>query len=144
MADYCVKMPYRLVNKYPGMSINDEVIWDSFVMQNPHAFKSVMYHVPVGRPTDDPREEIQMKKSGAWDVGVWRVDVLADDGEKDYVIELKPSAKAGALGQVLAYKKLLAESGVIGEDAVPLVITDNISPITQRAAELLGVILIVA
>lgn len=138
-----IRQPYKLLQKYDGMGPNDEVIWDSFIMANPSAFDFVYYNVHIGRPTDDPVIEQTMRRNGSWEVSQWCVDVLAFASGKPYVIEVKPNAGAGALGQALSYTRLLQAEGFIGEDAQPIVVTDNLSPITEQAALQLGVIVAV-
>ena len=136
-------MPYRLIDKYPGMRPRDEVIWDEFVRLNPSAFDYVYYDVHMGEPTSDPREKQRMLANGSYEVSQWCVDALAIAGEVEHVIEIKPNAGAGALGQALAYVKLLQAEGRVSDKAVPVVLTDVLSPITEQAAKALGVIVIV-
>ena len=136
------KRPYKLEHGYPGLRLRDEVIWDAFILANPSAFQSVAYDVHVGEPAANAQERVRMMAIGAYEVSQWCVDVIAWDGSKEYVIEIKPNAGAGALGQALAYCELLVEAGLVGPSAVPVVLTDVISPITEQAARLLGVLIL--
>jgi hypothetical protein len=76
-----------------------------------------------------------------YDVSCWCVDVIADDGNALYVIEIKPNALAGALGQALAYKKFVEKLPGVNKPVYAAVLTDNLSPITQEAASMLNVAL---
>jgi len=134
-----LKKPYKLLPKYAGMRPRDEVIWDQYVENNPDAFTWVMYNVHVGDPVADEQYRHAMVANGAFEVGQWCVDVLAFDGTKEYIIEVKPSAGASAIGQVLSYLKILQHEGRVSMQAVPVILTDNISPITELACKLLGV-----
>ncbi len=138
-----IRQPYQLIEKYPGMGIKDEVIWDSFIIANPFAFDFVYYNVHIGQPTTDPHIEAQMRRNGSWEVSQWCIDVLAFASGKPYVIEVKPNAGAGALGQAVAYTRILQAEGHVDESAQPMVVTDNLSPITEQAALQLGVIVAV-
>lgn len=136
-------LPYRLLHKYPGMRSKDEAIWDEFVRRHPGTFTQVYYNVHVGDPAMSEQKKTEMIASGYYDVTQWCVDALAFDGEKEYVIEIKPNAGPGSLGQVLAYKELLMYEGRASHNAVPVVVTDAISPIMEHAAALLHVQLLI-
>lgn len=138
-----MRQPYRIQHRYAGLRLRDEVIWDAFILANPSAFVSVAYDVHVGEPCTDAKERARMTATGAYEVSQWCVDVLAWDGKREYVIEVKPNAGAGALGQALAYRELLVLEGRVSPQAVPAVLTDIISPITKQAAQLLGVLLLI-
>lgn len=134
---------YEVMNKYPGMRPQDEVLWDSFVMLHPDEFETVYYDYHIGNPATNPAMEKDMRQSGSFDVSQWDIDALALDGTQWYVVEIKPNALAGALGQALAYTALLKTEDAMFKNAQPMVITDTISPITEQAAKLLGVKLII-
>lgn len=134
---------YELKHKYRGMRPLDEIIWDEFVHRHRGEFEMVWYNVHIGDPARDDDERRMMKDNGAYDVSCWCVDVLAKSGDQFYVIEIKPDARAGALGQALAYKAILEAEGKIPPGSVPVVLTDNLHPITEQAAQLLGVQILV-
>jgi len=121
------------------MRPSDVAIWDAFILSHPDAFHRVWYDVHIGDPISDEKERQHMIDSGMYDVSCWCVDVIADDGSEYWVIEIKPNALAGALGQALAYTKLLEKEKHFDKPLQPAVLTDNIAPITQQAAMLLGV-----
>lgn len=131
---------YGFKHVYPGMRPHDEVIWDEFVKNHREAFVHCAYNVPVGEPYVDSDRAREGRRNGMWGVSQWRVDVLAHDGDREYVIEIKPKAGAGAIGQALLYTKLLQAEGRVSEHAIPVVLTDELGEITQKAAELVGVV----
>ena len=136
------EFPYEKMAKYPGMRPRDVVLWERFIDKFPDMFNSVVYDAHVGDPAAAPEKHDEMRASGAFDVCQWCVDVIAKEGENVFVIEIKPNAGAGALGQALAYRKLLAHEGRIPRNAAPVVITDAITPILRAAAAALSVQLI--
>ena len=135
--------PYKLLEKYPGMRPKDVIIWDEFIKNNPDTFDKVWYDVHIGEPTERGHTKDEMIASGAYEVSQWCVDVLAMSSFKHFVIELRPGALAGALGQALAYRAILQAEGRIEASAQAVVITDEIIPITEHAAALLGVSLLI-
>lgn len=137
------KFPYKLNDKYPGMRPGDEVIWDEYIQKHPDAFKEVYYNVALGDPFPNEEEKIPAIANGAYEVSQWRIDALAESEDAIAVIEIKPNAGAGALGQALAYVKLIQKEWDLQKPVYPVVLTDRISPVMEQAAKLLGVAVIV-
>lgn len=131
--------PYVSLAKYPGMRPNDVVLWEQLLINKPHAFGWCWYNVPIGDPVCFEEWRHEYDQNGMYGVGCWRVDVVAHDGRAYYAVEIKPNAMAGALGQSMAYAKILEKTHLQGHKVFPLVLTDDISPITAEAAALLGV-----
>ena len=134
--------PYKALNKYPGMGPNDAAIWETFIMEHPGQFFHVWYNVHIGDPVGEDHDHDEMKDNGMFDVSCWCIDVLAEDENGFWVIEIKPNALAGALGQALAYTELIKREHEFDKVIRPAVLTDDIAPITQQAAALLGVALL--
>lgn len=134
--------PYKSLHRYPGMRPYDVAIWDQFILTNPGVFKRVWYNVPVGDPCGCDHDHAEGEHNGYNGVTSWRADVVADDGEFIYTIEIKPNALGGAIGQALSYSVLLPKYNVLDKPVKPVVITDDIAPITLEAASLLGVALL--
>ncbi len=128
--------PYGLLNKYPGMRLGDEVIWDEFVKNHPYFFISTWYNVPLGDPYPDEDEKIKAKANGALEVSQWRIDVLGETPDAFVVIELRPHADARAIGNAIAYSKLLQKEWNLVKPVVPMILTDKMTPILEQAAAL--------
>jgi len=137
-----ISMPYKTMAKYPGMRPRDVAIWETFVIQNPKRFDRVWYDVHMGDPVSEDQIYEEVVSNGMYDVSRWCVDVIAEDEDAIYIIEVKPDAMAGALGQALAYSKLITKEIWFKKPLIPVVMTDSIGPITQQAADLMGVTLL--
>lgn len=133
---------FKPMHKYPGLRPYDAAIWDELLLSRPGIFKEVWYNVKLGDPTQKEEDRKEMKDTGMYDVSCWCVDVVGRDVDGYWAIEIKPDAKAGALGQALAYAQLIQKEHHFDAPVRPAVLTDTISPITQQAAGLLGVFLI--
>ncbi len=121
--------------KYPHMGPEDKAIWERFIDANPDAFEICAYDVPVGSvpefdtvvsPTTGGDAERLYKK---------KIDVLAIKGEVLFIIELKPSASATALGQVSAYKTLFKREYAPKQVLQAMIITDELRPDMEFLAE---------
>ncbi len=133
--------PYEKLPKYPGMRPADVWIWERFIDQAPKMFATVQYDVHIGDPCTDQIAHDAMRASGSFEVSQWCVDVIAIQNKVPWIIEIKPDARAQAIGQVLAYRALLMHEGRVSTNSHMLIITDNASPITKKAAELLDVLI---
>jgi hypothetical protein len=135
-------LPYKLLHKYPGMRPRDEVIWDKFIQKFPDQFIHCFYNVPVGNPAKNSEEREAMLYNGAYGVTQWRVDVVAVNGDKNWVIEIKPDADTHAIGEVLAYKELLIAEGRLEPGAIAMIVTNEASEILQQACFALDIVCI--
>ena len=126
--------PYGLLNKYPGMRANDEVIWDQFIQNHPDFFLHVWYNVPLGEPYPDETERSVAEATGMEEVSQWRIDVLGETHDAFVVIEIRPNADARAIGNAIAYSKLLEKEWAPSKPVVPMILTDEMSPIMEQAA----------
>lgn len=133
--------PYERMADYPHMRPLDEQIWTRFIQKNPDRFSQVQYDFGVGDPADaDP--ELPENIIQAWhDLTRWKCDVVADDTETTYTIEVKPNANAKALGQALAYAVLYKIDHPGDRPVVPVVLTDVIHNTTAQAAKEMGILL---
>ena len=136
-----IEYPYKSLDKYPGMRPRDVAIWDEFILSHPDAFFRVWYDVHIGDPVGHKHNEKEMRENGMYDVSCWCIDVLAEDENGFWVIEVKPDAMAGAIGQALSYTKILEKEQKFNKPLRPAVLTNDIPPITQQAGNLLGVLI---
>jgi hypothetical protein len=125
--------------KYPHMRPKDVSIWDAYLDAHASDFLRCWYDVKIGEPIIPKIQVDEVTKQDWWDLSRWAIDVVAEDKNVYYVIEIKPNANAKALGQCLAYAKLLEEKWRTAKPMLPVVITDEINPITAKAAAYMGV-----
>lgn len=133
------EFPYKSMHKYPGMRPKDVAIWDEFIITHPGIFVRVWYNVKVGDPSGGVYDPDEIQANGYHGVTSWAIDVVGDDGQNFYTVEVKPNAMGGAIGQALCYSKLLGRYADLQRPIKPVVLTDDIAPITLEAASLVGV-----
>ena len=119
------KYPFKKLEKYPHMKPADILIWERFIEAHPDAYDSVQYDLGVGLLP--PFEVIVVPDTGGSDAELYlrKIDVVGfKDGVVD-VIELKPNAGPGAVGQVehnaFLYKNFVDK----GSNPNPVIITDD-------------------
>jgi len=134
-------MPYKIMSDYPHMRPRDEAIWTRFIQKNPARFAEVIYDHGVGDAADAD-EDTPENVAVAWhDLTRWKCDVVAEDNDAIYTIEVKPNANAKALGQALAYAILYKADHPGDTPVIPVVLTDVVHNTTAQAAKEMGVML---
>lgn len=130
---------YIPLPKYPHMRPADVEIWRRFLLANPERFLRVWYDFRVGSHAHDCENCLDCSRTGWFDLTRWACDVIAEDNENFYTIEIKPAANAKALGQTLAYSILFLEEHKPSKPVIPVVLTDHIIESTRRVAEIQGI-----
>lgn len=128
-------VPYERRHKYPHMGPEDKAIWERFIDANPTAFDFCAYDVPVGSVPEFDTVVNGVTGGDAERLYKKKIDVLAWKGEVLFIIELKPSAGAGAIGQVTSYKALFKREYSPKEVLQAVIITDVMKPDMEFLAE---------
>lgn len=125
------------------MSPADTTIWEKFIDTFPSRYTTVDYDFALG---STPLTSLQLEtESDAAMVRLWqkRIDVLAKSGDETHIIEVKPSAGASALGQVLSYCELYKNYVDPTAKLKPILVTDSLKPDMAMLAQSMGVELVV-
>ena len=134
-----ISYPYGKMPDYPHMGPADEAIWNRFIENNPDRFVRVFYDFLVGNPAEALPDMPHNLTLGWYDLTRWRCDVVADDGKAIYIIEVKPSANANAIGKAISYRVLFVQQERPDKKVIPVILTDAIFETTKQVADLLGV-----
>jgi hypothetical protein len=124
---------------YPHFSKHDGEVWERFLDQFSASFERVVYDVALGGVAfegGDPDD----RTARAWRYATaMKVDaVLIGDG-RAWAVEVRPYARAGALGNALCYAEMLEMDNPTGLDVVAAVVSDEVSPDVRWCADRLGV-----
>ena len=121
----------------------DVIIWERFIDAHPKAYDWVEYDVKVGTVPDfiDDLPEGDMRNLRA--LYEKKIDVIGHRPGGPDIIELKPRAGAGAIGQVKRYTMLYKRDIDIASIPDPVIITDALTPDMKDFAEQEGVRLII-
>ncbi len=121
------------------MRPEDLRIWERFIELAPSAFDSVWCDWHLGECAQFEEGADPRAMAGWYDLTRWKVDVIGYKNGTYYVIELKPGANAKALGQALAYTALIKDETYPNSPVIPVVLTNERIPSTDKAAKLFGV-----
>ena len=114
--------------KYAHLLPKDTEIMTRYLRQWGKRLEAIAYDVHVGEGidvgTEYPPEIVRMTSS----ISRMRLDALARQDGKYIIIEAKPSAGVTAIGQVLSYFYLIADSYPTIKPLKMLIVTDFLRP----------------
>jgi hypothetical protein len=110
---------------YPHLLSADSEVWDKFLEAEGHRLKEVWYDVHVGGAVESGAEADSVLGRVAAGVSRKRIDVVVRVGAGYWVVEVKPVADMGALGQVVTYARLFEEEYRPDGEVWPVVVCDK-------------------
>lgn len=133
------RYPYGKLSNYERLRPEDVKVWEKYMAANPNKPWRMDYDVKVGlgrTPLEDLSPELQKD----WkDLTRKRIDCVAWDAADIYIIEVKPMASLGALGQLLGYSQLWEDFHNSGRRVRPLLVCSSLDPDTARVAQASGI-----
>lgn len=128
-------VPFEKRYKYPHMMPEDRAIWERFIDANPMAFEMCAYDVPVGSVPEFDTTVNAESGGNAEKLYKKKIDVVAFKGEVLFIIELKPKAGTGTIGQVKGYRTLFKRDYNPKQILQAMIITDEMRPDMEFLAE---------
>lgn len=127
MNEKALQPPEKLL-RYPHMFPLDIAIWERFLDEYGLLYKGFKYDVKVGRGTDPigkvPEHYARMQR----ELSRYRIDAVGLREDRIEVLEVKPNASAGALGQVITYLQLFVKDYPQDLPVVGGIVTDRVRP----------------
>jgi len=138
-----VFQPPALTGNYPHMSRRDAPLWERYLRAYAHLWQGFAYDVALGGlevadPDADDAARLGWRYSTAE-----KIDVVANNGAEHWLIEVKPNARLGSVGQALGYLLLAQREPWAGVPLIPCVLTNNVAPDVRWFAEQVGVEMII-
>jgi len=127
---------------YPHLEKHDAVIWERFLDVYGEQFQAVAYNVALGGFVLGAEELEEAARKGWQYSTALKPDVVAIRPDAVWFIEVKPKARASALGQALCYAIMAERDGAWQMPLVAAVVTDETTPDIRSCAAELGVRLI--
>lgn len=119
--------------KYPHMFPRDIAVWERFLDKYGKLYKGFYYDILCGKHVELPADYDIKYATDAYLLSKLRIDALGVRDESLDLIEVKPRANAGSIGQILTYKehflseyepemqvRMLLVAGDIDENIIPL------------------------
>lgn len=131
--------PPALLGHYPHMSRRDAPLWERYLKLYAIHWQGFAYNVALGGlDVEEEGQSAEMRIMWRYNTAE-KIDVVANRGDEQWLIEVKPNARLGALGQALGYLLLAQREPWTGLPLRPAVLTDNVTPDVRWCAEQLGV-----
>jgi hypothetical protein len=135
--------PYGRLGSYAHMKPRDIAIWERFIDEYPDAFEKCEYDVFVGDPpafntlwdNDEDKNQDALYRL--------KIDVLGHSPGRMDIVEVKPEAGPGAIGQLEGYYKLFMRDMAAGATVGKVLVTDMERPNMRYLCEQAGVALFV-
>jgi hypothetical protein len=122
------------------MAVNDIPIWERWLTKHATEYDGFQYDVRVGRGRPAPPGFPPEFKKDIQDLTRLRIDAVGIVGPAADLIEVKQTAGASALGQILTYKELYQDEPGARAVRQMLIVTDNPHPDLLSAARKLNVL----
>jgi hypothetical protein len=96
--------------RFPAFLEKETNIWNAYLTQHPGQFQTLDYNVRVGKGFDPGPSFTDSARRDAIMNSQLRIDVVGYDGAAWWLVEVKVRAGAGAVGQLLQYKRLFQDA----------------------------------
>jgi len=128
-----------IMPNYPHMLAEDRDLWTKFLELGKYSIEKVWYdvHCGLGLPVPGGKQSIEYKI--AQGVTRKRIDVVCTVKNEIWIIEIKPHANMGALGQIITYRKLFTEEYQTELKIVPVILCWTVDPDVAETLYKIGV-----
>ena len=127
---------------YPHFLAADTDVWTKYLNDPVAPITEVWYDVHVGNAIKTLPGADAMTERIAAGIGRKRIDVVAHVRNGFWVIEVKPVASMGALGQILTYAQLFVKEYQVDGEIWPVIIADDVDEDMKIQFDAMGVVVI--
>lgn len=135
------KFKYEKRYWYPHMKPRDIEIWERFIAVFPEKYIECQYDVSVGDIPQFMKERSSREGQAMQELYRLKIDVVAYHQNGIDIIELKPSAGASTIGQVVGYVELYKKEYKPSVAIQPVIVTDELKPNMEFLSQQQGVII---
>lgn len=129
----------NIMPNYPHMLNEDRDIWTKFLETNEYEIQRVWYDVHCGLGVPVKTEASMMEYKISQGVTRKRIDVVCNVKNEIWIIEIKPHANMGALGQIITYERLFRAEYKNNLPIRPVILCWTVDPDILDSIEQIGV-----
>jgi len=129
----------NIMPHYPHMLNEDRDIWTKFLEKAEFEIDRVWYDVHCGLGIPVPGGTGSMEYKISQGVTRKRIDVVCAVKNEIWIVEIKPHANMGALGQIITYEKLIRQEYVLTGKIVPVILCWTVDPDVAATLAAIGV-----
>lgn len=100
---------YEKLAYYPHMKPADVHLWNKFIDEHPDFFETCDYDVSVGEGVIAGDIENDIYARDFQQLTQKKIDVVGYKGRDVWIVEVKPNAGSGAMGQIITYGNLWSQ-----------------------------------
>lgn len=138
-----ITVPPNVQAKYPHMMPADIRIWSRYLKTNPFPRARIAYDLHVGTPAEPLLGMTEEYERMTEALSRKRIDAVVYEERWTRIVEVKPYAGAGAIGQVLTYRLLYRREFPGSPMPLPVIVTDQPQVDTPWLCKQLNIELIV-
>ena len=129
----------ELRSSYPHFGTGDAEVWEQWLYDHQDQITHVYYDIALGGVTiDDPDVDPAMARAWKYDTAV-KIDAVVVMTEENLIVEVKPYARMGAIGQALGYAMLLDDEPLNELPNTPCIVTLGTTAEVLKVAEAFGI-----
>ena len=118
------RFPFTKLAHYPHLAAKELPIWERFMEFYPDFAERADYDITCGdKPAVPPGTPEHTERDWNY-LNAWKIDVVAYRGGVTYVIEVRPRAGLGAIGETLSKAIMYQQSQPLTAEVEPMLITD--------------------
>ncbi|MBA7612647.1 hypothetical protein ES703_19883 [subsurface metagenome] len=142
MRDEPITVPPTVQDKYPHMMPADIIIWTRYLKTNPFPQARISYDLHVGTPAGPLDGLTPEYQEMALALSTKRIDAVVYETRRTGIVEVKPYAGSGAIGQVLTYRLLYIREFPGSPQPIAMILTDYPQRDTPWLCNQLNIVLI--
>lgn len=123
------RFPNNELYKFPRLTTDEQILWRQFIILHGKEFERFDYDLPVGKGVDPGAEVSEVLRKDYIDLTRKRIDAVGYRSGTATLFEVKPRAATTALGQLLTYANLFAQTypgiPIVGSAVVTSLINDD-------------------
>jgi hypothetical protein len=135
--------PPALTGRYQHMARRDAELWERYLEKFAHLWQGFAYDVALGGLVVEDAASTPEQLKGWQYSTAEKIDVVANRGDEQWIIEVRPNARCDTIGSVLGYLLLAQREPWTTLPLVPCILTENMSPDARWVAEQLNVEVII-
>jgi hypothetical protein len=132
-------VPATFRGHYRHMAKRDGEVWERFLAIHAARFDAFAYDVALGGVIFGgmPMEDHEQK---GWQYSTaLKIDAIGREGDRYWIIEVRPEATVSALGAALTYAMVCQRDAVVPGELLPTVVCQYMQPDVQWACDTLGI-----
>jgi len=134
-----VWIPATFRGHYRHMAKRDAAVWEEFIKLHSERFEAFAYDVALGGLRIEGLDLPEADQRGYQYSTALKIDAVGKEGDRYWIIEVRPEAQVSALGACFTYALVAERDEVFPGALQPAIVCNAIQPDVKWACDNLGV-----